>query len=113
MSTKLYIVVRNDIDVGHAILGACHGVAAFFLRFSEYPDVREWVALSFRKVLVHATKEEFDRVKEHLESLNGRIHHVVMTECALDGQETAIVAGPESRWGDELRKLPLWPPQEK
>jgi len=100
---KMYIAIHESVPVGYAIVAAAHASLATYLRFRDDPAVREWLAGSFRKVIVRANDVEFDAVKAVSDN-------VVLTESALGGREVAIGFRPraDSEWPNLLRHLPLY-----
>lgn len=88
---KMYILVLDDIDLGHAILSACHATAACMRSFAEDKDMNDWLVHSFRKVVCKVNQKEFDKAKSFDKN-------VVMTEMALNGKDTAIVFCPRYEW---------------
>jgi len=67
-------------------------VAACMRQYKDDEDLNEWLLDSFRKVVCKVNQKEFDAAKTLLEK------RVIMTECALDNQETAIVFCPRKEW---------------
>lgn len=83
----MYILVRADIPRGLGIVAAAHAAVAATLKFQDHPDTQEWLNTSFRKVVCLVSDQEFAKAKEVDD-------HVVMTELALDKDETAIAFRP-------------------
>jgi len=88
---KMYILIRDSIDLGHAILAACHATAACMREYKDDPDMQAWLEGTFRKVVCKVNDKEFNRAKEFEK-------RVVMTECALSNCETAIAFCPREEW---------------
>lgn len=103
MALKMYILVRDSIDIGHAMLAVGHGVLACYLRFEKDPIMQEWVKDSFRKVVCKVNDKEFERAK----MFNGS---VLMTESGLDGAETALVFCPrlDDKWDKPFKFYKMW-----
>ena len=102
--SKMYILVRDDViqkDIGHAILGVAHGVAACSRKFSSCEDYTEWELNSFRKVLCRLNDKEFENAKKYADK-------VLMTESALDGEETCMVFCPRKVYPDAFKWYKLW-----
>lgn len=98
---KMYILVRDSIDIGHAVLAVGHGVLAAHRMFSGHRTYDEWFTHSFRKVVCKVNDKEFEAAKE----FEGR---VVMTESGLDGEETCIVFSPREEWPKPFRFYKLY-----
>ena len=105
MKAKMYILVREAVDLGHAILGVGHAALGGFLTWDgeacEPPHVRvrDWATQSFRKVVCRVSDEEFEKAKSY--GIEG-IDYKVMTESALDGGAVSLVWRP--------REPEDWPP---
>ena len=97
----MYILVKESVPTGFAILAAAHASLAAYLRFRDSQDVREWLSGPFYKVVCKVTGEEFERAKSVED-------HVVLTESALDGQEVALAFRPRRQWADEFRRFALY-----
>ncbi|OWK41713.1 hypothetical protein FRUB_03791 [Fimbriiglobus ruber] len=88
---KMYILVRDAVPPGFAILAAAHASLACYLKFRDAPEVAEWLAGPFYKVVCRVTDAEFERAKECPD-------HVVLTESALGGVEVAAAFRPRAEW---------------
>ncbi|MEP0264665.1 peptidyl-tRNA hydrolase [Dokdonia sp.] len=88
---KMYILVKDDIPEGFAVLAAAHASLAAYLKFKEDPDMQIWVTSTFYKVVCKVNKKEFERAKTFENS-------VVLTESALDHKEVAIAFKPRKEW---------------
>lgn len=88
---KMYILVRDSVPLGFAMLASAHASLAAYLKFRDTPEVAEWLSGPFFKVVCKVGDEEFERAK-------GLEDHVVLTESALGGQEVAIAFKPRAEW---------------
>lgn len=91
---KMYILIRDDVDTGHAILAAAHGTAAACRRWAFDRGFNRWMAGSFRKVVCRLSEKEFETAKQLLPEQD----FLVMTESSLDGAETCLVFKPRTEW---------------
>lgn len=98
---KMYILIRDSVPPGFAILGAAHASLAAYLKFRETPEVAEWLAGPFFKVICRVTDAEFEQAKQFP-------NHVVLTESALQGQEVAIAFSPRLEWPKAFRFYKLY-----
>ncbi len=98
---KMYILVRESVPQGFAMLGAAQASLAACLEFKDTPEVAAWLAGPFRKVICRVSDEGFERAKEHPD-------HVVLTESALQGQEVAIAFRPREEWATPFRFCTLY-----
>ncbi len=98
---KQYNQVKDGLPSGQAILAACHATLACHLRFEDHPEVQAWLGGAFRKVICRVDEAQFEAAKRYED-------HVVMTESALEGVETAIAFRPRAEWPKFFRFLPLY-----
>ena len=89
--TKMWILIRDTVPAGFAVLAAAHASLACYLKFRDTPEVAAWLGGPFYKAVCRAYDTEFEKAKE----FDG---HVVLTESALDGQEVALVFKPREEW---------------
>jgi peptidyl-tRNA hydrolase len=40
---KMYILIKDDVPPGFAVLAAAHGSLAAYLKFRDTPEVAEWL----------------------------------------------------------------------
>lgn len=99
--SKMYILIKESVDLGHAVLSAAHASLSGYLTFKDDPAVEDWVTNSFRKVVCMVTDDEFDDAKQYSD-------HRVMTESSLDDAEVAIVFKPRNTWPDFFKSLRLY-----
>jgi len=98
---KMYILVRDDVPLGYAMVAVAHASLAAYLKFKDKPDVQQWVSGPFFKAVCKVSQQEFERAK----SVDG---HVVITESALGNQEVAIAFSPREEWPKMFRFLSLY-----
>ncbi len=98
---KLYILIRDAIPPRFAIVAAAHASLAAYLKFKETPEIAEWLAGPFAKVVCHVNDREFEQAKAFAD-------HVFLTESALEGQETATVFRPREEWPKAFRFYRLY-----
>ncbi len=88
---KMYILVRESVRTGFAVLAAAHASLACYLKFREAPEVATWLAGPFYKVVCRVTDAEFEAAKAVED-------HVVLTESGLGEAEVAIAFRPREEW---------------
>ena len=88
---KMYILVRESVPTGFAVLAAAHASLSCYLKFRDSPEVAEWLSGPFYKVVCRVTDAEFEAAKAFED-------HVVLTEAALAGAEVAIAFRPREEW---------------
>ena len=98
---KMYILVRESLPAGRAIVAVAHASLACYLKFRDAPEVAEWLAGPFRKVVCKVTDSELERAKLVAD-------HVVITESQLDGAEVALAFKPREVWDKSFQFLRLY-----
>lgn len=98
---KMYILVRDDLSSGFAMLACAHASLAAYLKFSETPEVREWLDGPFSKVICQVSEKEFEIARQVEDNL-------VLTESALDNREVAIAFKPRQEWPKMFRFFRLY-----
>lgn len=97
----MYILVRDDIPLGLAMVAVAHASLAGYLKFKDTPEVEAWLAGPFFKAVCKVNRKEFENAKAVAD-------HVVLTESALDNQEVAIVFKPRAEWPKMFKFLRLY-----
>jgi len=98
---KMYILVKDSVPTGFAILAAAHASLAAYLKFQDTPEVREWISGPFFKAICQVNDKEFEKAKEFED-------HVLLTESALDDAEVAIAFKPREEWPKPFRFYRLY-----
>lgn len=98
---KMYILIRESVPPGFAVVAAAHASLAAFLKFRDSPEVAEWLSGPFYKAVVKVSDKEFENAKAVED-------HVVLTESALQGQEVAIAFKPRAEWPKPFKFYRLW-----
>jgi peptidyl-tRNA hydrolase len=97
---KMYILIRESVPTGFAILAAAHASLAMYLKFRDAPEVAEWLSGPFYKVVCKVTDAEFEAAKS-VEN------HIVLTESRLADAEVAIAFCPRAEWPKSFHFLRL------
>ena len=79
----MYILVKDSIPAGKAIVGVAHASLACYLKYADDATVKEWLAGPFYKTVCSVNEKEFEKAKSEKD-------RVVMTESTLENQETVI-----------------------
>ena len=98
---KMYILIKEELPVGFALVAAAHASLAAYLKFKDSPEVAEWLAGPFRKTVCKVNPTEFEKAKEVSD-------HVVLTESALGGQEVALAFKPRAEWPTSFKFFRLY-----
>ncbi len=99
--SKVYILIKDWVDVGHAVNTAGHASLILYLNNKENPELKDWVENSFRKVTCKVTDDEFEKAKE----FEG---YEVVTEMAFDEKEVALIFLPRINWPKFFHFLRLY-----
>ena len=100
---KMYICIKDDIQVGIAMNSAAHGSLMCHLKYNGTENYDAWLSKSFKKVTCAVTPAEFAMLKEVSDNL-------IVTESRLNGQEVAIVLAPrpDTEFPEFVSLLKLW-----
>lgn len=98
---KMYILIKESVPLGYAILAASHASLAAYLKFKETEEVTNWLSGPFYKVICKADDKQFEKAKEFED-------HVVLTESALNNEEIAIAFKPRDQWPKFFKFLKLY-----
>ena len=98
---KMYILVRDDIPLGFAMVAVAHASLAGYLRFRDAPEVAEWLSGRFFKAVCAVSPNEFISAKAVPD-------HLVLTESALNNREVAIVFKPRHEWPKMFKLFKLY-----
>ncbi|MDC7999175.1 peptidyl-tRNA hydrolase [Gilvibacter sediminis] len=88
---KMYILVKDSIPAGKAVVGVAHASLACYLKYADDAIVKEWLAGPFYKTVCSVNEKEFEKAKSESD-------RVVMTESTLDYQETVIAFKPREEY---------------
>src|SRR4051794_23182785 len=98
---KMYVLIRESVPPGFAVLAAAHASLACYLKYRDTPEVAEWLSGPFFKVVCKVSDEEFEGAK-------GIEDHVLLTESGLGGQEVALAFKPREEWPKAFRFFRLY-----
>ena len=99
--SKIYILIKEDIDIGHALLACAHGILMCYLKFKDREEFKEYLANSFRKCVCKVNEKEFEAAKRFED-------YIIVTESALGNAETALVFSPRKEWPKAFKFYRLW-----
>ena len=98
---KMYILVKESMPLGFAMVASAHASLAGYLEFKDTPEVATWLAGPFRKTVCRVSDKEFENSKLVPD-------HVLLTESALAGQEVAIAFKPREEWPTSFKFFRLY-----
>ncbi len=98
---KMYILVKETVPVGFALVAVAHAALAAYLHFKDTPEVATWLAGPFYKTICKVTEQEFAQAKATPD-------HVIITESALQGQEVALAFKPRAEWPASFKFYKLY-----
>ena len=98
---KMYILIRETVSSGFAILAASHASLACYLKYKDTSEIAEWLSGPFYKAVCKVNDKEFEKAKEFED-------HIVLTESALNNQEVAIAFKPREEWPKSFKFYRLY-----
>ena len=98
---KMYILVRDDVPLGFAMVAVAHASLAGYLKYRDTPEVETRLSGPFFKAVCKVNAKEFENAKQVPD-------HVVLTESALDDREVAIAFKPRDEWPKMFKFLKLY-----
>jgi hypothetical protein len=97
----MYILIRETVPLGFALVAAAHASLAAYLKFQDSAEGKEWLSGPFAKAVCRVSDDEFEKAK-------GYPDHVVLTESALGGQEVALAFKPRGEWPKAFKFFRLY-----
>ncbi|MFT5167246.1 MAG: peptidyl-tRNA hydrolase [Saprospiraceae bacterium] len=88
---KMYILVKEEVPIGKAVVGIAHASLACYLKFQNTEEVIKWLDGPFYKTVCKVNAKEFEKAKEEAD-------FVIMTESTLDNAETTIAFKPRAEY---------------
>lgn len=98
---KMYILIKDSIDLGHAVNSCAHAGLIGYLVWKDDPIVKEWLNNSFRKVTCKVNDKEFEKAKTFND-------YEIITELAFNGAEVGLVFKPRYEWPKFFKYLKLF-----
>jgi len=98
---KMYILIKESVPTGFAVLAAAHASLACYLKFKDAPETNRWLSGPFYKAVCRVNDQEFEQAKEVGD-------HVLLTESALEGREVAIAFRPREEWPKSFKFYRLY-----
>jgi peptidyl-tRNA hydrolase len=98
---KMYILIKESIPLGFALVASAHASLAAYLKFQNTPEVAEWLSGPFYKAVCKVSDGEFEKAKEA-----GDL--VVITESSLGGAEVALAFKPRAAWPKAFQFFKLY-----
>jgi peptidyl-tRNA hydrolase len=98
---KMYILIKEDVSQGFAVVMAAHASLACYLKYKDKPEMIEWISGIFKKSVCMVNDGEFNQAKQFED-------HVVLTESALQGREVAIAFCPRKEFPKAFKFYRLW-----
>ncbi len=98
---KMYILIKESVPTGFAVLAAAHASLACYLKFKDTSDMNLWLSGLFYKVVCRVNDQEFEKAKEFED-------YVLLTEAALEGREVVIAFRPREEWPKAFKFYKLY-----
>lgn len=83
----MYILVKDSIELGKAVVGVAHASLACYLKFKDKDEVQNWLSGPFYKTVCIVNDEEFEKAKQESDN-------IIITESSLGDKETVIAFMP-------------------
>lgn len=99
---KMYILILEDVPVGHALNSAAHASLACYVKYAHLPDMQKWLAESFKKVTCSVTREQLAQAEKLAD------HFVVIKESNLHNRIMGAAFAPREEWDPFFKTLQLW-----
>lgn len=97
----MYILVRESVPLGFAVVGVAHASLAAYLKFQDSEEVRAWLAGPFAKAVCRVSDSEFEKAKDAGD-------FVSISESALGGAENVLAFKPREEWPKGFRFFKLF-----
>jgi hypothetical protein len=98
---KMYILVRESVPLGVAIVNVAHASLACYRHFSYDELMQQWIAGPFYKVICQVSDKDFDACKK-IEK------HVIITENKYGDQEICIAFCPRWEWPRKFKYFRMY-----
>ena len=107
----MYIFIWEHVPDQMAPVVAAHASLACYLRFKEDERMKEWLHLSFKKVVCRVSESDFKWLKlvDKIDDLK-HLSYNITTESSLSGEEVAITFVPEKQFPKFFNDFQLWKP---
>jgi hypothetical protein len=98
---RMYILIRESIPIGYAMVSAAHASLAVYLQYKDTPEMQKWLSGTLTKTVCKVSDEEFEQAKLVPDGL-------VVTEAALRKAEVALAFKPRDRWPKAFQNYRLY-----
>ena len=98
---KLYILVKDSIDIGLAMTAVAHASLVAHLQFHKDLEYQQWLNESFKKVVCKVNEKEFEKAKTF-------DNCVIITDSSLGHAEIAIVFKPRNEFPKPFKFYKLY-----
>ncbi len=99
--SKMYILVRDSVPLGFAMLVPAHESLAAYLKFQDAPEVQEWFPVSFTRLSAGLMSSSSTRPRSMMILLS-------LAESALEKQEVAMPFKLRVEWPTFFQFLRLY-----
>ena len=98
---KMYILVKDNIPAGKAVVGIAHASLACYLDYKNDPQVIQWLNGPFYKTVCLVSDSEFENAKLAMD-------YTLITESTLDHQETVLAFKPRVQYPKSFKFFRLY-----
>jgi peptidyl-tRNA hydrolase len=89
---RMYILVKEGIPSGKAVVGIAHASLACYLKYQDTEAIQEWLNGPFYKIVCRVSSADFERAKALAPD------HITITESSLDQAETVLAFRPRAEY---------------
>jgi peptidyl-tRNA hydrolase len=98
---RMYILIRESIPIGYAMVSAAHASLAAYLQFKNTPEMEKWLSGTLTKTVCKVSDQEFEQAKSVPDG-------IVVTEAALRHTQVALAFRPRDRWPKAFQNFRLY-----
>ena len=98
---KMYILIKESLPIGYALVAAAHASLAAYLKFQDSPEIQEWLSGLFFKTVCTVSNQEFEKAKQHDD-------FVLISESSLNSEEVALAFKPSHVWPKQFKFFRLY-----
>lgn len=98
---KMYILVRESIPLGVAVVNVAHASLGCYRKFADEPLMQEWISGPFFKVVCKVSDQDFDACKQVDKN-------VVISESKYGNEEICMAFCPRWEWPRKFKFFKMY-----
>lgn len=102
---KMYILVRESIPLGVAVVNVAHASLGCYRKFADDPQMQEWISGPFYKVVCKVNDKDFEACKKVDK-------HVIISEGKFGGEEICMAFCPRWEWPRKFKFFRMYGARE-